>query len=562
MKLALLLLLLPGLFGLPDSRAAEVVIEGNKHLSQKDLLGRVSAVECDSLDATCVETICRAVADRYWEAGYLDAEVECERPDNDSGAVLVTVTEGILTNLESIEVDGSEVYGESELARLFEPYVGSPFSSARLEAAIEALLSSYDGRGYPAASVQPEMVRVGDGRLEVTLSVDEGRRARVGNVIFSGLAGTRREILVAESGIAIGGTYDGKQIDGAQARLMALGVFDEVSEPVLSFGPGDSIVTVAFEVRERRANRVEGLLAYAPGREDGEVIGSLNLELGNIAGTLRSLKVLYDRPGPNRLRWNVVYREPRLLGLPVSLDAELFSDVLEESYARRKASLGVAFRREAGLELRLGGFFGVVKDRSETGGEGDFGERGFMFAFEYEARDRPSNPRRGYVFSLTHEISSLDFDRPEVEDRTLSTLGVGGEYVFEMNPDNAVALGARFMGAFSSAGSVPASHIVRLGGAGSLRGYPEEWFGVEEALVLTTEARRVLGGDSRIYAFLDVATFEGAGRDFEDLSQLPFGYGAGFVGGSKAGVFRLEIALGRGDSFSEAKLHFGLLRRF
>jgi outer membrane protein assembly factor BamA len=562
MRLVYALLLIAGIFGKAFCVTENLIIEGNKELSREVILESASAVECADVDSLCVVAVCRAVASRYWESGYLGAEVECDRLRPDGDTILISVFEGSISRLESVRIVGSEAFGESELGGVFEDDIGSAFSPWRLEQGIRTLLEFYDQNGYPAASVLPEMFSAGEGRLDVTLRVDEGPRAKVGQVTFDGLTKTRPEILRVEAGIPVGKTYDGRKIGNARARLQALGVFEKVSEPMLSFWPGDTLVAVGFEVVEAKTNRVEGLVAYAPSQEEGKLIGSLDMELGNIAGTLRRLRVLYDRPGPNRLRWSIRYREPRLAGVPVALDAGVLSDVIEDSYARRKFSLGIRFRREATLELGFGGFLGVTKDRSGKGTDGDFGERGVSFDLRYDARDPPLNPRSGGFMSLSHETGRLDFDRKEAEDRTLYGLGVKVEYILGLAGNNVAAMGAGYQGVFSSTDRVPSSHIVRLGGAGSLRGYPEEWFSVEESLVLTLEARRVLGGTSRIYAFIDAATFRNGTRRFGELEQLPFGYGVGFVGGSRSGIFRMEIALGRGDGFSDAKLHLGLVRRF
>jgi hypothetical protein len=51
-------------------------------------------------------------------------------------------------------------------------------------------------------------------------------------------------------------------------------------------------------------------------------------------------------------------------------------------------------------------------------------------------------------------------------------------------------------------------------------------------------------------------------RDFGDLEDFPFGYGFGFMGGARSGVFRLELAMGREDGVSDAKIHLGLVQRF
>jgi outer membrane protein assembly factor BamA len=561
MRTLFFILLAAATAGHVSSKAADLVIEGNRHLLRETILD-AAAMTCPDPDSVCVRAMCRAVAELYWENGYLDAGVTCDRLSPDSDTVLISITEGALSRLESVRIVGSAAFDVSELGHMFDDDIGLPFSPSRLEQGIGVLLGSYDRNGFPAAAVQPEMISRAEGGVEVTLRVDEGRRARIGRVIFTGLTRTRRQILLAEGGISVGEAYDGERIAGARTKLMALGVFESISEPVLSFGAGDTTVAVAFDVAEAKTNRVEGVVAYAPSQEEGKVVGSLDLELGNIAGTLRRLRVCYDRSGPDRLRWSIAYREPRLAGTSIALEAGVSSDVIETSFARRKLTLGVRFRGEAGLELGVGGILGVTKDRSEGRAEGDFSERGVSFDLRYEGRDPPMNPLSGGFLAVSNEVAALKFDSDEARDRTLSSLAAEAEYVTEVTKGNVVAAGARFDGAFSSSGPVPLSYVIRLGGAGSLRGYPEEWFSVKKALVLTLEARRVLGGSSRVYAFVDGATFEDGTREFGDLEGFPLGYGVGFMGGSRNGVFRLEIALGRDDGFSDAKLHLGLVQRF
>jgi hemolysin activation/secretion protein len=144
----------------------------------------------------------------------------------------------------------------------------------------------------------------------------------------------------------------------------------------------------------------------------------------------------------------------------------------------------------------------------------------------------------------------------------LSSLKIDAQYILGLSSNTNLALGCRFQGVFTGSGRVPASHQVRLGGMTSLRGYPEEWFTAKEAAIATLEARWLLGPYSRMYGFLDAATIENATYDFGDTSGLPLGYGVGLMAETSAGIIRVEIALGRGDTWSDAKLHLGLVERF
>jgi outer membrane protein assembly factor BamA len=381
-------------------------------------------------------------------------------------------------------------------------------------------------------------------------------------VTLRGLRRNKRSAVLAETGLLPGRPYDGTQVDEARERMLRLRVFDAVSEPELAFNPSDTTISVAFDVQEARASLFEGALAYSPNAGGSRVVGSLSLETLSLGGSLRRAKLMWLRWGNDRLSWSLYYREPRLAGRPFALEGTLASDVVDSSYARRRLALAVVYVGEPNLEIGTGGFAGTTKDRTLAGGEGNFTERGLSFRLAHEGRDRPVNPRSGMLLRFEHEVETLHYSDSSASDRTLNNLAVRAQYILGLTRQSRVALGASFTGAFSSSGAVPISHMVRLGGSGSLRGYPDDWFTAERALALSIELRRLLGMDSRIYAFFDAATLESAADSFGDFASVPFGYGVGVQSGSSAGLVRIEIALGRGDDWADAKIHVALAGLF
>jgi outer membrane protein assembly factor BamA len=539
----------------------EFAIEGNSGISSKNIIESARAVPCSGLDSACVQAMCQAVADRYWENGYFDVKINCLQSGAGRDTVRISITEGLRANLKSVTVRGAAAHDSAGLEAVFEGQLGRPFTGEGLEQGISELLRVYDGLGYPFASVQPDLISTGEGWVSVGLRVDEGPRATIGDVSFRGLKGTRPGVLLRETGLVQGETYDGEKADDARLSLMALGIFEDVSAPEMRFDITDTTISLTYEVTEGRNSFFEGMVAYAPSAESNKLVGSLHLELRNIAGTLRRLRVLWNKPGEARLNWSIDYREPRILGWPVSGLFEVFSDVVETSFARRKLEIGLAFTGERRLELGLGGFLGSTKDRAAEGGEGDFNEQGVSFTFRYEGRESPINPRSGLFASFRNEVSQLNYQEESSLDRTLTGLDIDTRYVTDAR-FAVPAFRLLYRGVFAGEGDVPESHLARIGGMRSLRGYPEEWFMAEQALVGSVELRRVLSRRSRIYAFLDVATLEDETHDFGDLTAPPLGYGIGFMGGARTGLFRLEVALGRSDTFSDARLHFALIQTF
>jgi translocation and assembly module TamA len=542
--------------------AIDFRLDGNSDLPDRSILERIAAVRCAVADSACIDSICREVAEYYWQRGYLDVDVRCALAAEGDSAVQISITEGRPSVLESVEIVGAAARHAAALHAIFDDEIGKPFSQPALERDITEVLKFYDLQGYPLSTVRPEMVSVGEGRIEVRLDLIPGPRARIGHVAFNGMTKTRYGSALAETGLSEGEPYDGGKIGSVRQRLMDLGVFESVSEPVLTLDSRDTTLTVAVEVVDARTNLFEGMAAYSPSGSVTGFVGSLDLEFMNIAGTLRRLKVRWNKPGSDRLSWSLAYREPRILSIPFAAECELSSDVIDTSYARRKFWLGLTYRGEPRLELGMGGFLGATKDRSIAGGEGNFTERGLSFDLKYEGRDRPLNPLSGRFAKVRQEVAALKFEDDPSLDRTISMVSVEAENLTALGSRTAIALRGRFEGVYTSRGEIPTAHMRRIGGMRSLRGYPEEWFSVERALVATLEARRLLGEYSRVYAFFDGAALEGGGYSFGRIREGPFGYGLGVMAGSRAGIVRLEIALGRSDTWSDAKLHLGLVRRF
>jgi outer membrane protein assembly factor BamA len=542
--------------------AEDYEITGNVGISTDSIKEVARGVSCSITDSVCVESICRAVAEHYWENGYLDAVVSCKREDSASGGVGIAVVEGPLRLLKEIRLGPDEPPESSALRDIFAGEMGKPFSAADIEAGISEMLRLYDGWGYPLAKIQPGIYASGKDGIGLELTIDAGPKAVLSDVVFTGISKTKPDILLLESGLEAGSVYDGRRLAEAGQRLRNLGVFERVAEPTLSLDSRDTTITVTFEVVEAKTSLFEGLVAYAPGAGGDRFVGSLDIEFRNLAGTLRALRTILNKPGRGRLSWSVYYREPRILAKPFALEASLTSDVIDTSYARHRFSTGLTFRGEPRLEIGLGVFFGTTRDRALEAAEGNFSERGLSFDFKYEGRDDRVNPRSGQYLHLTTEVSSLDFEEERSANRTLSRLTADAERLLGLSERLIGDVRARFDEAYTSQGLIPESHLIRFGGMRSLRGYTEDWFSANRMLLVSLEARRILSRHSRVYVFADAATLESANYVFGETDGLPYGYGFGFMGGTDSGLIRLEVAVGRDDTWADAKLHLRMVRRF
>jgi len=546
-------------------------ISGNEAVSKDDILAALGRAHCPGPDSACLKAMCDSVAYMYWSLGYMDVRVTCTEGGPGAGA-RVAVVEGEVSPVVSAEISGASDDNRPLVESVFESSMGLPFSPARFHRDIERVLKAYDEAGYPAARIVPGVAAAEEAGLRIVLEVDEGPRVTIGSVVFEGAGGTKQEVLERETGLRAGRPYDGSRVDAARRRLMALGLFEQVSEPALALSRDDSTVAITFELVEARTSFVEGAVAYAPTPEGGEFYGQFAVDLRNIAGTLRKAGLYWVRKGSGRSAWAVRYREPRLFGLPVGLEGSIDSDIDEKAYERRRLSLRLVQQEGRTFEFSAGWFMARVREgplvEDVDGGDvrNSYDEKGFDIGFALDRTDRVVNPTRGPQAALGFELSSLDCrdcgDPGGRSDRSVWSALLGGSWLIGLAGRTVGYLGARFEAVGTDKGEVPPSHLIRVGGVNSLRGYPEEWFATDEVLVATAELRYIAGRRSRLYLFIDAAALDDAGHRLGDLGSLLAGYGVGLTSGSRVGVFRVEVAAARGEPLSEAKLHLKLTQRF
>ena len=115
---------------------------------------------------------------------------------------------------------------------------------------------------------------------------------------------------------------------------------------------------------------------------------------------------------------------------------------------------------------------------------------------------------------------------------------------------------------------VPYSEQIRFGGLKTVRGYTEDFFNGTRAGWNNFELRWLTAPRSRLFVFLDLGYYYRRAYSSDSPVRItkqdgwPLGYGFGMRFETKLGLFALDFGLGRNDSFSEGKIHFGIASEF
>ncbi len=542
----------------PQGRTAplsDLTIRGLQSLSTSDVRSIVAPEGLVDTSEEALGAAAESLLARLATEGRPFATVRIDWRDVEEGVDLeVDIHEGPEARLSSLTVDA----GGAVPPPVGVGARGEVLSEGVVEREAESLLGELEDSGYPFASVRVSGAGLSDGGVAVRLSVDEGPATRFARLAVSGNTVTRARVVEREAGILPGEPYSASKVADVRPRLEKLGFFASVSEPIVTVDPITGLATVGVRVEEGRTSRVLGVLGYAPGTEEqeSEFTGTLDIGLGNIAGTGREASARWQRIRRGYTKIAFSYNEPWLLGAPVDVGIQGEQTVNDTVYTTSEGDLLVSAR--VGDRTRV--TWSVGAERYVPGAEDESTTTSYRagMAGEYDGTDAPGNPTRGL---LVRGSATYAAKKGGADERSRSgTFGVDASTYVRTFERQVIAV--RFSGAaiVSTEEDVPFHELLTLGGASSLRGYREEQFRGTRVALGSTEYRFLLSRRSRALVFVDVGYYYRGGSNFAKGTKL--GYGIGLRGETRLGIIALDYGLGEGDGLLDGKLHVGLIREF
>lgn len=524
----------------------------------------------------------RAVLEHYRREGYPWARVDSltARYTTDGSGVQVElwVQEGPLVRTGDIVLAGITDEWRQRLLARFDTRPGRPFSEEALRRDIQEALGELENQGRPFARILLDSLSVRPGEesqlLDVHLSVYPGPEVRVEEVRVRGAVTTKHQVVTRAAGLRLGQLYSQRQMDRVPVRLRRLG-FIESTEPPMPFITEEGRGGVLLTVRERKASAIDGVLGYNPatGTQKGYLTGLLDLSLGNMFGTARALQARWQKRDQKTQELHFTYREPWLLGTPLSLEGSFEQLVQDTTYVRRGLALEFSLPVAEWLSARVQvGRSEVLPDSLATALMGMPRSRALSLAagLDYDTRDDQLNPRSGVRYQTA---VYLDRKRQHASDAYLAQYGLkprldnrrvvmDAEFYLQLMRYQVIALGLHGRQVTSTQERIPLEDQFRFGGARTLRGYREYEFRGSKVAWANLEYRYLLGRRSRAFVFLDGGYYWREDQPDYVSEGYRIGYGCGVRIETGLGIVGVDLGLGKGDSLLEAKLHVGLVNEF
>ncbi|MCZ2147133.1 MAG: outer membrane protein assembly factor BamA [Bryobacterales bacterium] len=177
--------------------------------------------------------------------------------------ITVPIEEGRQYHLNKINFVGMKLFRtpDSLMKPLFQMGEGDIFSTAKLRKGLESMRKLYGQFGYIDFVPEPgfDIIPNSD-KLDMTLTVDEGKQFFVRRIDFSGNTTTRDKVIRRELLIDEGDIYNTQLWDVSILRLNQLGYFEVLKEneaATITRDTKNNTVDITLKVKERGKNSVQ-----------------------------------------------------------------------------------------------------------------------------------------------------------------------------------------------------------------------------------------------------------------------------------------------------------------
>jgi outer membrane protein insertion porin family len=474
------------------------------------LIGRGRQADNDTLKQDVTK-----IQDFYRDNGYLNAAVTAvDKVPVDDGKVdvVLTISEGELYYVSSVNISGNTVYTIEQLVPAIQLEVGQPYSNKKMRTDVKTISDYYGSRGYHDASVNPRIDTAAGNQLLITYDIRENDKSFIRKINIDGNVKTSDEVIRRELAVIPGEELNTVKLDASRRRLENLGYFKEPGG--VEIFPVDSGVDKYKDVNITLSEKNTGTLNFGAGFSSiDNLVGFVDITQTNFD--------LWNSPsftgGGQKFRMGLKYGakrrdfvlsliEPWFMDQRLALGGEVFYrelNYLSDVYDQRQIGTAFSLRKPIGVngslkfeyklqQVKIHNLEGDASDaiRAE---EGEFIESQFSLDYNYDTRDSVFLPRRGHKFTASASGSGLGGD---VKNWGLAA-GLqkhwNGPYDSIFTLEGNVNVVDSFDG-----DDVPIFNRLFLGGANNLRGFDYREVGPKD------ETGEPLGGGTSAYLTAEV----------------------------------------------------------
>ena len=560
-------------------------LNGNKSFNKSDYFEWINIFPGQSMFEGLKDTLMKRISFNLNQRGYFDYKFDAISFDSaktkNNVDITININEGVPTFFNKVNVENVSKADSNFVISSFNNLSGEIFNKFDLENTISEVLSYYENNGNPFAVVKIKSFNFYKDTLskknltDIFLLIDAKKKSRINKIEIHGNKKTKNYVLIRELRIVSGQEYSQQNVNILPERLNKLGFFKPVKKPeyyINSKGEG----VLSFDVQEIQTNNFDGIIGYIPGGrndESGYVTGLVNINLRNLFGTGRAVSIKWQRLNRSSQLLDLNYLEPWLLGMPINLSTRIFQRKQDSSYVQRTFDISLQYLAtdvlSMGVTLSLESVIPTDNGNSKfTVFNSTIVNTGLNL--KLDTRNDLFSPTNGILFINSYSFRKKTINGPfqfisptTATNINLQKLELSFDAYFSFVNRQVLAVklhGGELRGPFFET-----SDLFRMGGFNSLRGYKEDQFLGSRIIWGNFEYRFLLTNRTYFFLFFDNGYFlrkEDVDRNIPKIEGYKTGYGLGINLETSLGILGVSFAFGEGDSFSDGKIHFGIINNF
>ena len=427
----------------PKTGIRNIDFIGNKAYSERQLKGVIVTEESkwwrffsskDNYDPDKMEYDREQLSKFYLNSGYYDFKINSAvaelSPDQKDFFVTFSMDEGEKYRVGEIKVNAQLERLSPEILKSVVPIkTGAVYNRDSIEKAIEAITFAAGAAGYAFVDVRPMEVPDRENRtVGLTFEVDEGPRVYIERIDIIGNTATLDHVIRRELRLSEGDAFNRVLLDSSKNRIKALGFFKDVTvEDRRTSLPDRTVVEVKLEEQST------GELAFSLGYSSAEAYQfDVSITQRNLRGRGQFLRFRVAASSYSK-NVDIRFTEPRFLGRNLAAGIDIFSVQTDYSNYGGFSNAGGFLQTSSGVGLRVG--FPVAEDRNlglhytyrvdsiefplqdcsvlnvnrsaSCDYVGDFVTSLAGYSFNWDRRNDPIKPTRGFVFNINQEIAGI-----------------------------------------------------------------------------------------------------------------------------------------------------------
>ncbi len=430
----------------------------------------------------------------------------------------------------------------------------------------EKIIEHYENNGYPFAQVLIDSLSFDSLGVKGKLGIVKHSFVKIDSLVIKGNPKISRKYLIYYLNIKKGEAYNQAKINELSKSIEELSYLVAAKPSEIEFREGKA--DIYLYLKNKPANYFNGIIGFASGTEenpDFQITGDLSLVLVNTFKIGEELNIYWDKYSANSQNLKLSIQFPYLFFLPIGIEFRFGLEKYELDYLNTDLFGAVSYSFSAKNMINL---YIAQKNSylisNEVEVSGNFNESSrftFGMTFLLDQTDYRLNPRKGFFIEASSGYGNRTVAKVNLD---LIDFEVKLEYYLKLGKMGTLALLNKSSGVFSNLGFYE-NELYKIGGNNSLRGFDEQSIFASSYSVFSVEPRLLIGQNSAIYLFGDIAWYESK-RINTLISDTPYGFGLGINIDTKAGIFKLSYALGKQFNnpmkFSDSKVHFGFSARF